>query len=281
MDEVDLLLQRLESEWESIVSEVNSYLSEGGFAAEKLAAIYQRHLEVIRGWGRRECGKFDFASAEALAAIRRPVVSLIVWSLWMSSETTADLKRSLLGGLWMRCEEEIRFHAKSVANLSQLSANLEERADDLLQSFYEKFVSILPMYSPEISRLTTYFKRPARNFFINCLKAEEVERRNGTKLRKVMEEESHDHKPHSWFSADDPEKQDWIVKAIEKLLSTNELTERQINVFRLRVIEGKRIVDVAAECGCSNGFVSENARLVETKLRELAAKQISEGGYYV
>jgi RNA polymerase sigma factor (sigma-70 family) len=181
----------------------------------------------------------------------------------------------------MRCEAEIRFHARSVANLSQLSANVEERADDLLQSFYEKFVSILPMYSPETSRLTTYFKRPARNFFINCLKAEEVERRNGTKLRKVMKEESHDHQPPSWFSADDPEKQAWIVKAIDQLVSTNELTELQVNVFRLRVIDGKRIVDVAKECGCSNGFVSENARFVESRLRELAAKQVSDGGYYV
>ena len=170
MDEVDLLLQRLESEWESIVSEVNSYLSEGRFAAEQLSAIYRKHLEVIRGWGRRECKCQSFASDGALASIRGPVISLIVWDLWKNSESQSNrVKQELLVGIWDRSQDEINHQAVAVAKKSRSLGSVVDRTNELKQRFFQKFEELMAQYDPFVSRISTYLKIPAFNFFLNCL----------------------------------------------------------------------------------------------------------------
>lgn len=282
MDEVDLLLQRLESEWDSIVSEVNSYLSEGVIAAEQLDAIYQRHLEVIRGWGRRECKSHNGSIDAALLGLRRPLVSLIVWDLWKNLEALPRrFKKELLAGLWERSQEEINHQAVEVAKKSRNLGSVAERTDELKQSFFPKFEVLMSQYDPRESRLTTYLKIPAFNFFLNCLKSDDRPRKVLKKYQEEVFVPSDDvTESVDWFSSDQAEKLEWIDRTLGSLEESKVFSKEQTEAFRLRFIAGKRVEDVAIEIGRSTGFVSKSARLVHAALRHQSRQSHLEGGFY-
>jgi DNA-directed RNA polymerase specialized sigma24 family protein len=282
MEEVDFLLQRLESEWDSVVSEVNSYLSEGKFAAEQLWAIYQKHLEVIRGWGRRECKSHNGSIDAALLGLRRPLISSIVWDLWKNLEALPQLtKQELLAGLWERCQDEINHQAVEVAKKSRNLGSVAERTDELKQSFFPKFEVLISQYEPRESRLTTYLKIPAFHFFLNRLKSDDRPRKVLKKYQEEVFVPGEDvTETVDWFSSDQVEKLEWIDRALVSMEESKVFSKEKLEAFRLRFVAGKRVEDVAAEMGRSIGFVSNSARLVHAELRRLSRQSQLEGGFY-
>lgn len=274
------LLRRLENDWYVVVTEINTYCGNHEFTFNELRAIYDVHIDVFRGWSAAEAKKHGSTSEDALRGLRFPVVSVLLRDLWMNCDIEV-LKSELLGGLWSRCEGEIDYHAKYVAKLSNHFGDLKERMDDLKQRFIEKFTALVTSYDASKGRLNTRIKAPARNFFLNCLRADDVARRRNRKHLKIIHRDSEGpSRSLDWFSDEDQEKLGWVESAIEKLLNMEVFRDEQIRVFRLRRAEGMGIEKVAKEVGRSTGFVSTNCRLVENKLKEMARMQASEGGYY-
>lgn len=274
------LLKRLENDWEAVVSEVNAYCKNHQFDSDELLAIYDAHIDVFRRWSTAEAKKHSANLEEALQSLSFPVVSVLLRELWMNCGTET-LKSELLGGLWSRCEKEIDYHAKYVAKLSNRFGDLKERMDDLKQRFYGKFTELMTSYDASQGRLNTRIKTPARNFFLNCLKADDsARRRDREQLKNIHRDSEEPSRTLDWFSNEDKERIAWIESTIQKLIEQGVFREEQVQVFRLRRTEGKGIKEVSKEVGRSDGFVSTNCRLVEKTLKELSRLQASEGGYY-
>lgn len=274
------LLRRLENDWNVVVTEINTYCGNHEFTSDELRAIYDDHIDVFRGWSAAEAKEHCSTSEDALRGLRFPVVSALLRDLWMNCGNES-LKSELLGGLWSRCEGEMNYHAKCVAQKSDHLGSVQERIDDLKQRFIEKFTALVASYDVSKGRLNTRIKAPARNFFLNCLKADDAARRRNRKHLKIIHRDSEGpSRSLDWFSDEDQEKLAWVESAIEKLLNMEVFRDEQIRVFRLRRAEGMGIEEVAKEVGRSTGFVSTNCRLVENRLKEMARMQASEGGYY-
>jgi len=252
------------------------------FTSDQLMVIYRKHINVIRTWANRESDKCNSASDEALAALRRPVVSLIIWDLWMNTDhSTLTVKQELLAGLWKRSREEIDRQAEAVAKKSRNLGSLAERVDDLKQRFFQKFEELMAGYDARLSRMSTYLKTPAFNFFLNCLKSDDRARRIVDKYQdKVFVPADGVTEAVDWFSSNQPEQLEWIESTLRSLEEDSTFSREKIEVFRLRYFAGKRIEEVAIEIGRSTGFVSNSGRLVEAALSRLARKSRSEGGYY-
>ncbi|GAA4465823.1 hypothetical protein [Novipirellula rosea] len=258
------LLKRLENDWNVVVTETNAYCENHEVTSHELRAIYEDHIDAFRGWSAAEAKKHGVESAEALAAIRLQVVTILIWKLWMDYQDN-DMRRPLRDELWARCEARVNMKAMEIADRTWTESNRLERIEELKHEFGAYFEKSIAKYKPGRSRFTTFIDRCARNRLVNIIERDESA--NRIKFRALPR----DVQSNSYsVEEDQKEKLQWIHHTTESLVQGGHLKEKDVAAFRARTIDETKVVDVAVQLGMAIGTVDKAVKRVTKALRSAA-----------